>query len=366
MNVFVSKRCRCVTVSVVVALIVQITCCAAAPLPQRIISPTLARNDCVAGVSEESFAPYIQEFLLTDAEQGISFYSCINWWHGFLKSEGSGKYRSRLAAELVAKSNALKTLVAANLNAQATLQEYFERKNAVMLKIQNVLVRGAQVQEPSVDPKKPDEVRVLVTIPFYGIAGLISFFLDDEEIFLKRTPEVVTTNETTDVVTTSDYTGVLIDARELKGVEPAFFPKIVSTEGEVLYSASQVDREVLVKQGMVKYGVEQPQQVSEFVGAHPLLIKPVLLVSTAPYHLLADVKSREGKGKGHHLVLEGQKSAGQLPVNIVISVEDARKLKELNQKRQFDQQGQYLILIGREIAGDKGQYPASIMVMRNE
>lgn len=326
---------------------------------------------------EEVFVPYIQEFLLTDEEQNISFYSCINWWHGFLKSEGSGKERSQFAAELVAKSNALKTLLVSNLNARATLQQYFEHRDEIMLKIRNVLIRDAQVRELPADPQKPDEARVIVTIPFYGISGLFSFFLDDEEIFLGprtgRTTEVVTTNEEAE-----EYTGILIDAREIPPLEPAFFPQLVSEEGEVLYSASQVKRDVLVNQGMMKYVSEKEQQTSELVGERPFIVKPILLASTRATHfrsawhifanhrLLAEVKSRKGRGRRNELIIKATNSSGQIPVNIVVSVEDAKKLKQLNKKFKFDKQGKYIILIGREIAGGKGQYLDGVFVMHNE
>jgi len=366
----------------IIGLVLQNTLCYAAPLPQRIISPYLQRDDCVVREEalEEAFVPYIQEFLLTDEEQNISFYSCINWWHGFLKSEGSGKERSRFAAELVAKSNALKTLLVANLNAQSTLQQYFERRDEVMLKIRNVLIRDAQVQELPADPEKPDEARVIVTISFYGISGLTSFFVDDEEIFPKppggTTEEIEALNRS---LQTEEYTGILIDAREITTLEPAFFPQLVSEEGEVLYSASQVERDVLVNQGMVKYVSEKEQQTSELVGERPFIVKPILLASNALYKrkspgafsnsgrlLLTEAKSRKGQGKGHNLIIKSTKSTGQQPVNIVLSLEDVKKLKQLNKQFKFDKQGKYIILIGREIAGGKGQYPDSIVVMRNE
>jgi len=367
MKTYLSNFLKHVGVCLTVAIVFQTTFCNAAPLPQRIIDPYLQRDDCV--VREEAlddpFVPYIQEFLLADEDRGISFYSCINWRHGFLKSEGSGKERSRFAAELVAKSNALKTLLVSNLNAQSTLQQYFERRDEVMLKIRNVLIRDAQVQDLPTDPQKPDEARVIVTIPFYGISGLVSFFLDDREIFLGPPGG---TAEETEAINRSlqTYTGILIDAREITTLEPAFFPQIVSEEGEVLYSASQVEREVLVNQGMVKYVTEKEQQIAELAGERPFIVKPILLASNAPNNLLAKAKSRKGQGKGHNLIIKSTKSAGQQPVNIVLSLEDAKKLKQLNKQFKFDKQGKYIILIGREIAGSKGQYLDSIVVMCNE
>ncbi len=365
----VSQCLRCLKVCLIVSVVVfQYSLSYADPLPQRILNRPLQRDDCVVReeTADVAWQPYIQEFVLMDEGLGIEFYSCINWWHGFLKSEGSGKDRSRFAAELVAKSNAVKTLLVSNLNAQATLQEYVESRDAVMLSIRNVLVRKAQVQELLADSEKPDEARVIVTIPFYGISGLLSFFLDDQEIYLQKPAQASKeTLQKVEAPAMDAYTGILIDARALAEIEPALFPQIVSETGELIYSASQVDREILAQQGMVRYRAEDTQELAARIGEHPLLVKPVLLASTAPGGLLlAEVNSRKGEGQGNNVVITPKEHTGQRPVNIVISVEDAEKLKQLNRQHEFDKHGKYIILIGREIAGDEGQYPESFVVMR--
>ena len=356
-------------------LISQTSVCHAAPLPERIRSRSLQRDDCVVRedmaherAEEETLLPYIQEFVLTDDQLGVNYYSCINWWHGFLKSEGSGKEKSRFAAELVAKSNALKTLLVANINAQATLQEYFERRNDAMLSIRNVLVQNAQVENLPPNPQKPDEARVMVTVPFYGISGLLSFFLDDEEIYLappKDTPEEQQPSPGT--MTTGDYTGILIDAGEIAGLEPALFPQVLSESGELVYTASQVERSVLQEQGMVQYATDDDDSIAKRVGLRPLVVRPILVASTAVDPLLlAEAKSRDGKGRGNKLVLIAIDSEGQRPVNVVITVEDAQKLKQLNQQQKFDKQAKYIILIGREISGVQGTPYQPLMVMNTE
>ena len=98
------------------------------PFPQRLPGPGLQRDDCAVTSSDGAFTPYIQEFLATDTRAGISLYSCVNWEQGFLKSEGVGKKGSRRAAELVARANALKTLLLVNLHSQFTLEAYFTRQ----------------------------------------------------------------------------------------------------------------------------------------------------------------------------------------------------------------------------------------------
>ena len=339
---------------------------AALPLPQKIISGSqLQRDDCVVlpNIDDDDFGPYIEEFLFTDDRAGISLYSCINWTEGFLKSEGTGKKGSRRAAELVARNNALKTLLVVNLHSSGTFQDYFTRQANVKLNIQNVLIKNAEIQELPADPDTPDLVKVVIRIPFYGISGLTSFLINDQELFYspptrseKDTPPVSETK-----VEPENFTGVIIDARHLSSLQPALLPQIISEDGEVVYEASQVDKEILQNHGMIEYvsGGNLPK-TSWRSGSNPLLIQPLLLASAgeppSSYLLLAQEKARKRRTKGNNLVVEGSDSEGQIPVNVVISVEDAKKLKQLNEQQQLDTQGKYTILIGGEIGGVRGQY----------
>ncbi len=363
MRIFYSIFC------LIAALILHTSLCGAAPLPlpQEIPGPRLQRNDCVVNeiAPDELFTPYIQEFIFTDKQAGISLYSCVNWRDGFLKSEGIGKQRSRRAAELVARNNALKTLIVLNLDSTSTLQDYFERQKQVRIKIQNVLIKNTEIQDIPADPEKPDEVKVIVTIPFYGISGLVSFFLDDQEIYLEQpTP----TKEITPSQEPGTYTGILVDAREITAVEPALFPKLVSEQGEILYAASQVDKDVLVDQGMVEYVLEKEQTTTWRAGETPFIVKPILLVSngftdTMPlkkWGLFAEVKTRKSREKRNDLIIKAADSSGDIPVNVVVSVEDAKKIKQLNEEHQFDKQGNYTILIGGKIGGVEGLFPHSL------
>jgi hypothetical protein len=370
-------------VCLIAVLILQTSLCDAAPLPQQITGPRLQRNDCVVSEvdAEDSFTSYIQEFVFTDKQAGISLYSCVNWRDGFLKSEGVGKKQSRRAAELVARNNALKTLIVLNLNSSSNLQNYFERQKQISIKVQNVLIKNAEIQDIPADPEKPDEAKVMVTIPFYGIAGLVSFFLDDQEIYLEPSGGT----PTDDVPTNQEpegYTGILVDARDLPTIEPALFPQIVSKQGEILYTASQVDKDILTEQGMVEYVREKQQTTAWRAGEAPLIVKPILLASSVPYlpktlgvfsnsqsltlQMFAEAKSQQRRGKRNNLIVKGTDDSGQIPTNVVVSVEDAEKIKQLHQEQQIDKQGNYTILVGREIGGVQGKNLDSILVMQRK
>ncbi len=380
--------------------LVPISFCDAAPspLPQRIISSQLQRDDCFADEidADDQLVPYIQEFIFTDTRAGISLYSCVNWRGGFLKSEGIGKKGSRRAAELVARNNALRTVLVVNVHSKFSLQDYFQRQAQVRIKIQNVLIKNAAIEDLTANPERPDEVAVMVTIPFYGISGLNSFLLDDQELYLEPPASPKKTQPTP-----GEYTGIIIDVRGLPNVQPALLPKIVSQDGEILYEASQVNKEVLQSQGMVEYVSASPTNTAWRSGERPFMVKPVLLASASPspnpshqgrgiersriyspplvggvrgggneqLHsgsgLLAQTQTRQRRRRGNNLIVEATEDAGEIPVNVVVSVEDAKKIKQLNEANQFDNQGKYTILIGGEIGGVKGQYPGTILARQD-
>lgn len=347
----------------------------AAPLPEKIVAPGLQRPDCLMPEdgADAEFAPYIEEFRFHDERAGITLYSCVNWQAGVVKSEGVGKKLSARAAEMVARGNALKTLLVLNVSADARLQQYLAAQKDVLLSIQNVLIKGAEAQELPVDPAAPDEARALVTIPFYGVSGLVSFFLDDEEIYL---PDQGAFNSATGAED-ENYTGILIDATALP-LEPALFPQIVSETGEVLYAASQVAQEVLTERGMVEYVTERDDSLAWRAGANPLRVRPLLIASTAAHvplptiappgdgrnlvtatwPMLAEVKSRGGRGRSNALTVTASDAEGQQVVNVVVSAEDAEKIKQANADGQADEQGNYTVLIGREIGGVQGRLPS--------
>ena len=343
---------------------------ASIPLPQKISAPQLQRDDCVVSrnTGTQDFESYIEEFLFNDTRAGLSLYSCINWAEGFLMSEGLGKGGSRRAAELVARGNALKTLLLVNLSSEANLQNYFKEQTKIRLNIQNVLIKNADIQEL---PSDGDFARALVRIPFYGISGLTSFLLNDRELFLTAPEAVQNSLDDKEIpVPEDDFSGIVIDARTVSDIEPALLPEIISEDGEILYDASQVEQEVLQERGMIEYVRESPDQTSWRSGERPLFVKPLLLASVSDaafqFPLLAQQQAPKRRSRGNKLIIEGGNSQGEIPVNIVVSVEDAKKIKELNQSKQFDKQGKYTILIGGEIGGVKGQILDSLHAFRAE
>ncbi|HEV8539641.1 MAG TPA: hypothetical protein VGQ60_00625, partial [Nitrospiraceae bacterium] len=110
------------------------------------------------------------------------------------------------------------------------------------------------------------------------------------------------------------YTGLVIDARGL-GVKPAFFPAVMDDKGDVLYGPETVDRATVEQNGMVQYkALPKDAKISSLFGEEAYVIRPVQL-GTAP---------REGR---RPLKIKGADKSGALKANILISSEDAQKIR---------------------------------------
>lgn len=326
---------------------------AQSPLPQKIFHDPLYRTDCLGSENSdasEQFRAYIEEFLFKDAKTGVELYSCVNWREGFVKSEGIGKQRSRRAAELTARSNALKTLLVLNLDARFTLQQYFAGRKEVGLKIQNVLIRNAAIEYLPDDPQQPETARAMVSIPFYGISGLYSFFLDDQEIYLQPPGK-----ETPPEQEPAEPLWLIVDARDFDHLEPALFPQILSENGDVVFSMSQVSQDVLFDEGAVEYVVATEDTQTAQRPASGLLASTSLPLFDVPvpflkrfqeeYDLLAEVKSRKkGQGKRTIAVKAIKVSGENRPANVYVSLEEAKNLDNVKG-----------VIILTPVGGGKGQ-----------
>ncbi|MGD2269317.1 MAG: hypothetical protein PVI06_02875 [Desulfobacterales bacterium] len=91
----------------------------------------------------------------------------------------------------------------------------------------------------------------------------------------------------------SKFTGLIVDARDLT-FSPAFAPRLLATDGRILFSQQNVKRKVITKRGAVQY-VDDPAAVdSRFVGKRPLRVRAIGLGSLSPSDLVVDQKSADG------------------------------------------------------------------------
>ncbi|MBI5967333.1 MAG: hypothetical protein HY882_05695 [Deltaproteobacteria bacterium] len=109
-------------------------------------------------------------------------------------------------------------------------------------------------------------------------------------------------------------TGLIIDAQDLPFI-PSAAPKIIDEDGREIYGSTYVDKEWLEKQGIVGYAKSIAEaKVNPRVAANPLVVKAI-------------------------------QAAGANNRNLILSNEDARKIRELSKHLNFLEHAKVMIVV---------------------
>jgi hypothetical protein len=109
-------------------------------------------------------------------------------------------------------------------------------------------------------------------------------------------------------------TGLIVDAQNLPFV-PSTAPKIVDEEGREVYGSAYVDKEWVAKQGIVGYA----KSLSEAKG--------------------------NARVSGNPFVVKAIRVAGPNNRELILSDEDARKIRELSKNLNFLDQAKVIIIV---------------------
>lgn len=326
----------------------------------------------------------------------------INWESGVIKVLGDGvdsagnKAKARRAALADAYANAFEFIKIINVNSSAKVSELVSDKT-----IYNALqtsIRGARIATEGFNEQR-NKYEVTLEIPIWGVGGINKAFMKVERKASKPTPEpvapiaaVVDAKESTlsDTTTLSpeeetneslledsseseqEYTGIVVDAQEFEA-EPAIFPTFVSQSGEPVYSADMADEKQLEDVGMAAYVTEteeeeglgqgyldwrkrsipSPQFASLFT---PHYQKEATIFSLA---ICADTNSAKPRLKRragtNPLVVKAVSSQGENKSTIVISNEDAEKIKNNEAIQKQLSACNVVIVLKSEAGGTEGR-----------
>jgi len=236
----------------------------------------------------------------------------VNWTTGWVKATGVGvppsgagpaaKAMAQRAAFVVAVRNLLEVVKGVRIDAATVVENYIVQNEVIKSQVTG-FVNGAQIEKTVESPD--GSVEVLVKAPLWGVNSLYDSFLDQMGIRDQHLPPEPAAQ---------GYTGLVIDARGF-GVKPACFPTVLDEKGQVVYGPALVDRATVQKDGMVHYvAASREVDLSQLFGDTAYVVRPVQL---AP-------PPREGK---RPLKIKGVDKAGALKANIIVSSEDAKKIK---------------------------------------
>jgi hypothetical protein len=270
----------------------------------------------------------------------------VNWTSGWVKATGLGvpppnagsaagaRAMAQRAAFSVAVRNLLEVVKGVRIDSATLVDNYIVQNDVIKSQVSG-FVKGAQIEKTVESPD--GSVEVFVKAPLWGVNSLYDPFLDQMGVQdQKLAPEPAE----------DGYTGLFIDARGLN-LKPACFPTVLDDKGEVVFGPKTVDRAAAQKDGMVHYmAAPKGADLSQFIGEHAVIVRPVQTAPPAP--------PREGRKP---LKIKGGDKAGALKANIIISGEDAKKIRDDAQLSVALKRSKVVIVTDPLIGGMEGRLP---------
>ncbi len=269
----------------------------------------------------------------------------INWTGGWVETTGlgappaktpSGQARAmaQRAAHVVALRNLLELVKGVRVDAATLVENYMVTSDVIKTQVSG-FVKGAVTTKT--DFQADGAVEVTVRMPLWGNDSLISAFMDEKAIKPQEIPAELASDE--------GYTGLVIDGRGL-GIKPAVFPVILDPSGAVLYGPDMVDRSIAQQSGMVGYKtLPKNADLSAVFGEDAYVVRPAAV----------GAGMREGR---RPLRLKGADKAGALNANIMISSEDAKKIKGDASMMVALKRSKVVIVTDPLIGGMEGRLPS--------
>ncbi|NOR46194.1 MAG: hypothetical protein GQ534_11465, partial [Candidatus Delongbacteria bacterium] len=207
------------------------------------------------------------------------------------------------AAKMYAIRDMLATVKGMYLSSESTVENYMTTSDVVKTQVEGIAKAFKMVGKPHYFEDGSVEVTVVMSL-----SGDLSDIAMGGQSFDADAAVVGEADyKLSDIVTPGVYTGLIVDCRAVQ-LRPALSPKVFSKAGAEVYGSANVSKEFAVQQGMLGYlkDVEKAKQNSRVVG-NPLVINAI-----------------------------GVKGTNK--ADIIISDEDAAKIKELSSKLNFLQE----------------------------
>ncbi|MGH7167914.1 MAG: hypothetical protein ACREII_05225 [Nitrospiraceae bacterium] len=269
----------------------------------------------------------------------------VNWTTGWINATGVGvppaeggpgaRLKAERAGYVVALRNLLEIVKGVRVDGESMTDAYLVKNDVIRTQVSG-FIQGAQIVKTV--PHPDGSVEVTVKMPVWGRESLVSALLNEKAMQSYTLPSEADTKQ--------GYTGIVIDARGM-GVNPACFPQILDETGAVVYGPGTADRTATEKNGLVQYrALPQGAKLSALFGEEAAIIRPV---QRAPL-------AREGR---RPLKIKGLKNSGRLKANVIISVEDAKRIRGDAQLGGVLKRSRVVIITDPLIGGLEGRRPLS-------
>ncbi|MBI5747061.1 MAG: hypothetical protein HZA13_08675 [Nitrospirae bacterium] len=258
----------------------------------------------------------------------------VNWTKGTISAGGiafppdnvTDPSRARVmterAAFVVALRNLLEVVKGVRVDATTVVENFMLKSDTIQTQVSG-FVRGAQTAGKKVNPD--GSVEVIVVVPLWGDGALTGLLADTKKVGT----QVIET-----APSPGDYTELILDARGM-GITPVVFPTIADESGNVIYAPDYVSREDALRSGMARYVTTKPE------------------VRSQKFEDRSDSSSAQGGRKPLKIKAVGKDK--KLSANLIISADDAKKVKASDKIADFLRRCRVTIIIDALISGTEGK-----------
>ena len=235
------------------------------------------RNDSNNVLIAELMSDAAANIALTPSDKGI-----INWSDGSIRARGFGvapddinniaqaKALARRAAVVDLQRNLLETVQGVQIDSKTLVQDFMTKSDTVNTAVQGV-IKGVEVIEERWD-EKTKSYNVAGQIRPEKMSGAMSQILNQiSKVKMPKEPKAKKFN----------YTGLIIDARDIAGLEHFKIFHIVDEKGSIVYGSEFADKNIQAKKGLYVYydRMVTAKDEKSKVGSNPLVIKAQRIAS---------------------------------------------------------------------------------------
>jgi len=278
---------------------------------------------------------------------------------GYLHANGGSKARALGAARVVASGSIVKIAASMNLDEQQSLKSLGSGRVIIQLK---AYLRIKEIETRFVENAERSYVEVIQTSSISGIEGLTSKLLShlqSHPVGWNEFPNPTSISALDD----QDQPWLVLDARKLAVkdtmAQPALFPKIISSDGEVIYELKKVNENALYERGMASYVISNEPKERFLSDAKTVIgiFKKIGNLLSDSIAFAQDEKKKIKKGK--YIVKEVERAEGLKNTNLIISEKDASQLVSEDKKNDILKNCRVIIIVSGSIGGVESNLPNS-------
>ncbi len=308
----------------------------------------------VGAVEGQQAAPPMQPYLQRSEEGWIDWQNGLIYGVGkaSLRLNQGSKLQAMRAAQALARANIVKLAGHIQLDDKQSLDSYKDGSLSVVLR---AVIHDTEHASEFVDQSPDPYYKVTRVAPIKGVEGLTSELLPHlTDMGLAGTGSAAPAAPEDD----ADAPWLVLDARRFQGaagVKPALFPKIVSSSGDVLYQAKDVDLAALRQRGMAEYVVSDqapgPSSGPNTPGTDLGWLWRALGIR--------DAVAQEGgrrRGRRREFVVKDVRAVqGLEKTNLVVSDQDARALKRGGTSGKILKKCHVVVVVSSAVGGIEGR-----------